>query len=565
MSNTATDQLQQLLTDEWEFRLKEDPLFATDTGDHRYDDRLPSVTEADFQRRLDQARSFLDRSAEIDRAQLTRSDQLNLDIFRRVKQDDIAELEYRAYLMPIDRMGGFHTNFAELPNFLAFESAQAYENFIARLRGFKEYVAQYIELMRAGIRSGYMPPAVALQPVPESIQPHLIDQADQSLLFAPFKKFPSTINAAQQIDLADRARKAIEVSVTPAYRSLMQFMTAEYLPAARSDIAVSSLPNGKAFYEHRVRSFTSLNLTPQQVHDTGHAEVKRIRAEMDAIIQQVEFKGTFKEFVEFLRTDPRFYVSTPAALMKEVSYILKKMDGELPKLFRLMPRTPYGIRPVPDYAAPHTTTAYYFGPSGDGTRAGFYYVNTYDLKARPLYELEALSLHEAVPGHHLQIALQQELDLPLFRRFSGFTSFIEGWGLYSERLGLEVGFYQDPYSDFGRLTYEMWRACRLVVDTGMHALGWSRQRSIDFMAENTALTLLNISNEIDRYISTPGQAVAYKTGELKIRELRALATNELGSKFDVREFHDVLLRDGAVPLDVLELIIKSWIEEVKQR
>jgi uncharacterized protein (DUF885 family) len=563
---TATTELQQLLNDEWEFRLKEDPLFATDVGDHRYDDRLPSVTEADYQRRLDQARSFLDQSGEIDRAQLSRSDQLNLDIFRRVKQDDIAELEYRSYLMPIDRMGGFQTNFAELPNFLAFESAQDYENFIARLRGFKEYVAQYIDLMRAGIRSGYMPPTVALNSVADSIQPHLIEAATQSLLFAPFNKFPGTINAAQQKDLTDRARKAIETSVTPAYRSLMQFVTDEYLPAARSDIAASSLPNGQAFYEHRVRLFTSLNLTPQQVHDTGLSEVKRIRAEMEAIIKKVEFKGSFKDFVEFLRTDPRFYVSTPDALMKEVSFILKKMDGELPKLFKTLPRMPYGIRPVPDYAAPSTTTAYYFQPAGDGTRAGFYYVNTYNLKARPLYELEALSLHEAVPGHHLQIALQQELEnIPIFRRFTGFTAFVEGWGLYAERLGLEVGFYQDPYNDFGRLTYEMWRACRLVVDTGLHTLGWSRQRAIDFMADNTALTLLNISNEVDRYISMPGQAVAYKTGELRIRELRSIAEHELGSKFDVREFHEVLLRDGAVPLDVLEKIVKSWIEEVKRK
>jgi uncharacterized protein (DUF885 family) len=566
MTNTATDQLRQLLNDEWEYRLKEDPLFATDVGDHRYDDRLPAVTEADYQRRLDQARNFLDRSGEIDRAQLSRSDQLNLDIFRRVKLDDVAELEYRSYLMPIDRMGGFHTNFAELPNFLALESARDYENYIARLRGFKEYMTQYIELMRVGIRSGYMPPAVALNSVADSIQPHLIEDAARSLLFAPFNKFPDNIHAAQQKDFTDRARKAIETSVTPAYRSLMQFVTEEYLPAARSDIAASSLPNGKAFYEHRVRLFTSLNLTPQQVHDTGLSEVKRIRAEMEAIIKKVEFNGSFKDFVEFLRTDPRFYVSTPDALMKEVSFILKKMDGELPKLFKTMPRMPYGIRPVPDYAAPSTTTAYYFQPAGDGTRAGFYYVNTYNLKARPLYELEALSLHEAVPGHHLQIALQQELEnIPIFRRFTGFTAFVEGWGLYSERLGLEVGFYQDPYNDFGRLTYEMWRACRLVVDTGLHYLGWPRQRAIDLMADNTALTLLNISNEVDRYISMPGQAVAYKTGELKIRELRSIAERELGAKFDVREFHDVLLRDGAVPLDVLETIIKSWIEEAKRR
>lgn len=563
MTSSATDQLHQLLNDEWEFHLKEDPLFATEAGDHRCDDRLPSMTEADFQRRLDQARNFWDRSAEIDRAQLSRSDQLNLDIFRRTQQDAIAELEHRVYLMPIDRMGGFHTNFAELPNFLAFESVQDYANYIGRLRGFKEYTAQHIDLMRAGLRSGYVPPAIVLNNLPDSIQPHLIDHATESLLFAPFKKFPAAISPAQQADLTDRAIKAIETSVTPAYRSLMQFATEDYLPALRSDIAASALPNGRAFYEHRVRLFTSLELTPQQVHATGLSEVKRIRAEMDAIIQQVGFTGSFKEFVNYLRTDPRFYVTTPEALMKEVSFILKKMDGELPKLFKLLPRMPYGIRPVPDYAAPSTTTAYYTGPSGDGSRAGFYYVNTYNLSARPLYELEALSLHEAVPGHHLQIALQQELDIPPFRRFTGFTAFVEGWGLYAERLGLEVGFYQDPYADFGRLTYEMWRACRLVVDTGLHYLGWSRQQAIDLMAENTALTLLNISNEVDRYISMPGQALAYKTGELKMRELRSLAARELGSQFDVREFHAVLLRDGALPLDLLETVIQSWIGEAK--
>jgi uncharacterized protein (DUF885 family) len=297
------------------------------------------------------------------------------------------------------------------------------------------------------------------------------------------------------------------------------------------------------------------------VHATGLAEVQRIHAEMQALIDKVGFQGSFQDFIGFLRTDPRFYVDTPEALLKEVAFVLKKIDGELPRLFKTLPRMPYGIRPIPEFSAPGNTTAYYFPPSGDGSRAGIYYVNTYDLKSRPLYEIEALSLHEAVPGHHLQIALQQELEgLPNFRRFGGFVAFVEGWALYAERLGLEVGFYQDPFSDFGRLTYEMWRACRLVVDTGMHALGWSRQQAIDFMTENTASTLLNIVNEVDRYISWPGQALAYKIGELKIRELRAQAEQALGQEFNLPQFHSLILSGGALPLDILEGRVYSWLK-----
>jgi uncharacterized protein (DUF885 family) len=309
----------------------------------------------------------------------------------------------------------------------------------------------------------------------------------------------------------------------------------------------------------------SLDVTPAEVHETGQREVRRIRQEMNAIRQKIGFAGDHAALGEHLRREPRFYVDTPEQLMKEVALILKRMDGELPRLFRTLPRLPYGIKPVPDYVAPQTTTAYYWEGAGDGSRAGFYYVNTYDLRSRPLYELEALSFHEAVPGHHLQISLQQELtDLPEFRRFEGFTAFVEGWALYAERLGLEVGFYTDLYSDYGRLTYEMWRACRLVVDTGMHALGWTREQAMAFMLENTALTELNVRNEIDRYITYPGQALAYKMGELKIRELRARAERALGDRFDLRLFHDVLLQDGAVPLDVLERKIQAWIDEASR-
>jgi uncharacterized protein (DUF885 family) len=313
-----------------------------------------------------------------------------------------------------------------------------------------------------------------------------------------------------------------------------------------------------------VRKYTTLDVTPEEVHGIGIREVARIRKEMDAIIRKVEFKGDFKAFVEFLRTSPQFYAKTPEELEKEVAYVLKKMDGHLPELFKTLPRTPYGVKRIPDYLAPRTTTAYYQPPPGDGTRAGFYFLNTYNLKSRPLYEIEALSLHEAVPGHHLQLALQQELpDMPEFRRFAGFTVFIEGWALYSERLGLEVGFYQDPYRDFGRLTYEMWRACRLVVDTGIHHLGWTRKQAVQFMADNTALSIHNITAEVDRYIAWPGQALAYKMGELKIRALRKSAEKQLGTKFDIREFHEVVLGSGSVPLAVLEENVQHYISKTK--
>ncbi len=347
----------------------------------------------------------------------------------------------------------------------------------------------------------------------------------------------------------------------PGYRTLLEFMTDEYVPNCRQQIGASALPNGREYYRYRVRHYTTLDVDPQAVHETGLAEVKRIKAEMQDVIRSVGFEGDFAAFVEHLRTDPKFYVDSPEQLLKETSLVLKRMDGELPKLFGKLPRTPYGIREIPDFIAPRTTTAYYQPPAGDGTRAGFYYVNTYNLKSRPLFEIEALSLHEAVPGHHLQIALQQELEgLPPFRRFSLATAFVEGWGLYAERLGLEVGFYQDPYRNFGRLSYEMWRACRLVVDTGMHYLGWTREQAIQFMADNTALSMHNITAEVDRYISWPGQATAYKMGELKIRSLRNLAEIQLGDKFDVRQFHDAVLADGAVPLEVLEANVRAYIE-----
>lgn len=559
-ANPAARALHQLFQEDWEFTLREDPLFATRVGDDRYDDRLPSVTVADFERQLAWHREVLRRLRAIPRSALRSADRLNYDIFERLKRNLIEEYEYRAYFLPITHISGFHIEFPELPRNVPLRTARDYENYIARLRAFRTYTDQHIELLRTGLQAGYALPRHIVEFIEPTLRPHIVEDPEQSTLFEPFRSFPSTVPEGERGRLAEAGRAAIRESVVPAYRAFLEFIKNEYLPKSRTTIAVSDLPNGAAYYRHRIRQETTLDLPPEEIHRIGLEEVRRIRGEMEAILKKVGFQGSLKEFLEFLRTDPRFYVDTPEQLLKEVSYVLKRMDGELPRLFRTLPRTPYGIRPVPDYLAPRTTTAYYMPPPGDGSRAGFYYVNTYNLKSRPLYEIEALSLHEAVPGHHLQIALQQELrDLPPFRRFMGFTAFVEGWALYAERLGLEVGFYQDPYSDFGRLSFEMWRACRLVVDTGIHALGWSRQQAIDFMAENTALTLHNIEAEVDRYIVWPGQALAYKMGELKIRELRRRAEEALGPAFDVREFHDVVLRNGAIPLDVLEGIVDDYI------
>jgi uncharacterized protein (DUF885 family) len=559
--DATAGRFQQLIADVWEFDLREEPLFATHVGDPRYADQLPRVTVTDAQRRLAAKREFAARLKAIDRSQLSPARQVDCEIFALLLDNEIAEYEFESYLIPITNRWGFHVEFPELPQRVPLKSVTDYENYIARLAAFEQYADDHIAVMRVGIEKGQVLPSIVLEGYRQPIEAHIVDDPTKSLLYVPLTKFPEHIAASDRTRLAQEARDAISKSVVPGYRKFLSFMEQEYVPAARGSIGASALPNGREFYRHRVRQYTTLDLTPEQVHETGLAEVKRIRAEMDTVIKKTGFEGDFAAFVEHLRTDPRFYAKTPEELMKEVAYIMKKMDGELPRLFRTLPRTPYGLREIPAYIAPRTTSAYYNEPAGDGSRAGFYYVNTYNLKSRPLFEMEALSLHEAVPGHHLQLALQQELtDMPKFRRFSGFTAFIEGWGLYAERLGLEVGFYQDPYSDFGRLSFEMWRACRLVVDTGMHYLGWTRQQAIDFMAANTALSLHNIESEVDRYISWPGQALAYKTGELKIRQLRQFAEKELGDRFDVREFHEVVLGSGSVPLTVLEQNVQAYVK-----
>jgi prolyl oligopeptidase len=555
----------KLLDESWEADLQADPLWATQVGDHRADDKLPNMAIEAVKQRLGDKEKLALRLKDIDRDALPREDQINYDIFARLLADDLAEAKFETYLMPITNRGGFHTEFPELYKRLKLITAKDYENYIARLAAFGEYADQHIALMRAGVEKGLVLPAVVLKGYRDSIEPHIVADPEKSLTYRPFLSMPSTVSDADQTRLRAYAKEAISKSVVPAYRRFLTFMEKEYVAAAPGQIGASAWPDGRDLYRHRIRSFTTLDITPEEVHQRGLDEVKRIRGEMEKVIQRAKFDGSIAQFIEFLRTDPQFYAKTPNELFEHVGYICKRIDGELPRLFKVLPRTPYGLREIPSYIAPQTTSAYYMIPSGNGETAGFYYLNTYNLKSRPLYEMEALSLHEAVPGHHLQLALQQELtDLPKFRRHQGFTVFVEGWALYAERLGLEVGFYQDPYTDFGRLTFEMWRACRLVVDTGMHFLNWDRQQAIDFMAANTALSLHNIAAEVDRYISWPGQAVAYKIGELKIRELRTKAEKSLSDNFDVREFHHVVLGSGSVPLAVLEDNVNDYIKTAKK-
>ncbi|HET9317304.1 MAG TPA: DUF885 domain-containing protein, partial [Vicinamibacteria bacterium] len=521
--------LDALFKEEWELRLRENPLQASGVGDHRYDDRLPSVTAADRERRAKAQQAFLERASRIDRAALSRADRINYDMWRRELEDDLMRHRFGAHRIPILADTGFHISFADLPTRAQLVSVRDYESYIARLRAFPAYMDQQIANMREGLGAGFTQPQVILEGYEGTISAHVVDDVQKSVFMKPFARFPVGVPEAERGRLAEAGRGAVAEAVVPAYRRFLEFMTKEYIPGARKTTGASDLPDGRAYYDALVKSFTTLDVTPEQVHEIGKKEVARIEAEMQAVMKETGYTGDFASFLTFLRTDPRFYAKTPQELLKEASFIAKKMDAKLPSLFGTLPRLPYGVEPVPDSIAPKFTGGRYVPAPPGGVRAGTYWVNTYDLPSRPLYVLESLTLHEAVPGHHLQNALQREMTgLPDFRRFAQVGAFGEGWGLYSERLGLEAGFYQDPHSNFGRLTYEMWRACRLVVDTGLHALGWSRQQAMDYLASHTALSLHEVRTETDRYIAWPGQALSYKMGELKIRELRTRAEKELG-------------------------------------
>jgi len=548
-----------LLDEHWEWTLKNSPVMASMMGDRRYNREWTDNNLEAIENRYKETREFLRRAYAIDRTALGPDDQLNYELFRRQLQDEVDEHRFNGHLMPFSQRGGVQ-NIDTLTEQLRLASVADFDDWLARLGKLDTVIEQTIALAEAGRDAGLTAPRVLMERIPDQIDAQLVDFPTDSPFFKPFASLPETFSAADRERLRAEATDVIEKTVLPAYRKLDEYFNEEYLPAARESIGLSELPNGAAWYEYRARTYTTTQLTPDEIHRIGLEEVKRIRGEMMDVISEVGFEGTFQAFLEYLRTDPQFYFDNPDDLYREYLATSKRIDPELVKLFGKLPRMPYGVKPIPDAIAPDTTTAYYSRPAGDGSRAGIYYVNLYKPEVRPKYEIEVLSVHEAMPGHHLQIALQQELgDLPMFRRFMGFTAFVEGWGLYSERLGYDLGLYQDPYSRFGQLTYDMWRAVRLVVDTGMHYKGWTRQQAIDFFKDNAAKTEHDIVNEIDRYILWPGQALAYKIGQLKMLELRERAELQLGDGFDIRAFHDELLGAGALPLDLLEQRMDRWL------
>lgn len=563
------DDLEKLYDKEWQYRMEQNPLMARSMGD--------KTTKLKFQDisldRLTKSHAFyqaiFSELSAIDVNILTTEQLVNYQIFHDQIKNQLANFEYGMYQIPFNSDSGFYSGFARAQSNFRFNTVAEYEQYLDYLDSWPAHVEQQITHMKAGLKRGFTQPKEILSTLPERVYGYISIDARESVFYRPFKAMGNKFSVTVRERLKKRAETIISNSVNHGYQVLGDFFKAVYIPNAKTSIAASDLPQGKAFYDNRIRHYTTLDMTADEIHQLGLNEVKRIRNEMDAIIKKVEFTGTFAEFLQFLRTDPQFYAKTEEELLSRASRIAKRADAALPALFKQLPRTPYGVEPVPKELAANYTTGRYVSAPRNSRLPGYYWVNTYALDKRPLYELEALSLHEAVPGHHLQIALNQELEnLPNFRQFSYISAFGEGWGLYSEWLGIEMGFYSDPYSDFGRLTYEMWRAVRLVVDTGMHAMGWSRDKALAYLADNTALSLLNVRTEIDRYISWPAQALSYKIGELTIKRLRAEAESRLADNFDVREFHDVVLRHGSVPLNVLEQnvagYIKSTLAEVKK-
>ena len=561
--SAAGKTLNDFFESEWNYEMEQNPIRASFLGDRRWNDRWGDRSLEAYRKREEHTADALARLTKIERAQLSPADQLNYDLFKKDLESDIEEARFRAYLMPINQRGGPQT-LDELGDRLRFETVKDYEDWVARLRAFPVLIEQEIALMREGARTHVMWPKIVLNRVPAQIDKQLVSKPEESPFFKPLTKFPAAISAPDRDRLTKAASEAIAAGVIPSFQKLKKYFVDEYLPAAFDQVGVWQMPQGADYYACLTRRHTTTALTPQQIHEKGLSEVARIHSEMQAILEKVGFKGTLPDFFKKLRTDPQFFYKTPEELLEAYRALAKRIDPNLVKVFKTLPRTPYGVTPIPDKIAPDTTTAYYSQPAADGSRAGTYFVNLYKPETRPKWEMMALSLHESVPGHHLQIALAQELgDIPKFRRYGGYTAYVEGWGLYAESLGQEMGLYDDPYSKFGQLTYEMWRAVRLVVDTGMHQMKWDRQRAINFFMENAPKSENDIVNEIDRYISMPGQALAYKIGELKIKELRERARHEIGENFDIREFHDAVLLSGAVPLDILERNIATWIATKK--
>ncbi len=565
----ASAALHALIQQEWQYQLEHSPTYASVQGDRRWNDRWDDLSlkaiEADHQHNL----QVVARLKKLDRKQLSPADQLSYDLLLRDYEGWVEEHGFQTYLMPINHMGslpegikqppGVQTAY-QLADTLRFTTVKDYEDWIARMGGFGTYVDQLIALMREGMKHKRVPPKVVLQRIPPQLEKQLVDDPAKSGFYSPFRRFPASIPAAEQQRLSTSGRAAIAQGVLPALGRLQRFLKEEYLPAGTDEVGIWQVSGGGELYGFLARKYTTTELTPEQIHTLGLAEVKRIRAEMEAVKTKTGFKGSLAEFFHFLRTDPRFYYPTGDELLMRYRSLAKRIDPLMVRLFKTLPRQPYGVEPTPKEMAPDVTTGFYYPAASDGSRPGTYLVNLYRPETRPRWEMVPLTLHEAVPGHHHQTALAAEqTGIPDFRRYGYHVAYGEGWALYCETLGDELGLYEDPYDKFGQLSYDMWRAVRLVVDTGIHVKHWSRKQAIDFFMENAPRQELDVTNEIDRYIAWPAQALAYKVGQLRIRELRTRAEQALGERFDVREFHDVVLLDGSLPLDVLERKVDAWV------
>jgi uncharacterized protein (DUF885 family) len=552
-ANPTTRALHALFDAEWEHDLAESPIWASSIGDRRYDTRWDDVSLAAQARREAHEREVLQKLSRIPRAELSKDDALSYDLFVYKYQTAVDGQPFRLFLFPLNQRGGIQTA-DELADELPFTTVKSYADWNARLAAFPAYMDQTIEVLTEGIRARMVHPKIAMQRIVAQLDAQIVTDPTKSPFYAPYKtKLDASIPAADRERLTAEAKRLVMTSIVPAFVKLRAFFVDKYLPASRESVGAWDLPNGAALYAYTARQHTTTRLTPDQIHAIGLREVARIRSDMEAVKTRAGFTGSLKDFFTFLRTEPRFYFKDAQELLVAYRDLAKRVDPQLVKVFRRLPRTPYGVLPIPEAVAPDTTTAYYREPSADGSRAGTFFVNLYKPEARPKWEMTSLTLHESVPGHHLQIALAMEEEgIPKFRRHGDYSAFVEGWGLYAETLGEEMGLYDDPYAKFGQLTYEMWRAVRLVVDTGIHHLKWDRQRAIDFFMENAAKPELDVVNEVDRYIVWPGQALAYKLGELRIKELRKKRTEALGAKFDLKAFHDAVLRSGPLPLDILE-------------
>ncbi len=559
-----TERLHRLFELEWEYQMAEYPVAATYHGHSGYNHRWTDFSFDAVERRKSNTKLTLQTLASIDRSRLSPDDQLNYDLFQWVTSDAIASHRFPEELKPLNQFHGDHLAIPGVLNMMPTGTARECDDFLARLEQVPAYLGQVIDLLKEGLAQNVTPPRAVIGELPDQVGSQITSDPAEAPMLQVLRKPAPADSTSRHEQVRKDAYSLYETAITPRLKELRDFLAGEYLPHCRETLACRDLPNGEEWYRHLVRHFTTTSLTPEEVFEIGRDEVKRIRSEMDRVIKDSDFQGSFTEFTDFLRTDDRFFFDNKEDLVREYRNIAKRADPELARLFGRLSQLPYGVKPTPAYREKAAPMGFYQPGSLKAGRPGYYLVNTYDLRSRPKWEMEALSLHEAVPGHHLQIALAQELaDLPKFRSHGFITAYLEGWALYAESLGEEMGFYTTPYTKFGQLTYQMWRAARLVVDVGLHWKGWSRQRAIDFIIENSGKTEHDVSVEVDRYIVWPAQALAYKIGEIKIRTLKSKAKGALDDRFDIRAFHDEVLRHGALPLSVLEELITSWVETVK--